>query len=412
MMSIGIESFPRQDVFFDQDCPSTIDDLCSFLQGRLQTRKALTTLHSFGQQHPEFIKEVLPFLWGIAKMEFVPLSSISDVGTVVLTQRQALQILTHSFFCSFARDSYRWVDYPSINMDRLFFEGRTEVLRAKLEMFGQYFICQKKRIDSGDALLRKLVFCVQRSRSTVEDWEKCTMPLTNLLVHPLRASIDDAKDCFRVDFANKYLGGAALSHGCVQEEIMFVLLPELNVGRLFCPAMKDEEAIVIQGAEQFSMPLGYGWSFRNGGRYRDPSSIEDNILQSHIVAMDAVDYRYQHPHKQYSEAHILRDLNKAYAGFSAPHTPSTVATGNWGCGVFGGNAEFKSLLQWISASRAGKNVEYFPFDHRNIANHYPQYVKCALEKKLRVCDLLHFARTVEPHQSIASQLKTWLASKD
>lgn len=37
------------------------------------------------------------------------------------------------------------------------------------------------------------------------------------------------------------------------------------------------------------------------------------------------------------------------------------ATGNWGCGVFGGDARLKSLLQWMASSKAGREVLYFPF---------------------------------------------------
>jgi len=28
-----------------------------------------------------------------------------------------------------------------------------------------------------------------------------------------------------------------------------------------------------------------------------------------------------------------------------------VATGNWGCGAFGGNPEIKSMIQWLAASQ-------------------------------------------------------------
>jgi hypothetical protein len=39
-----------------------------------------------------------------------------------------------------------------------------------------------------------------------------------------------------------------------------------------------------------------------------------------------------------------------------------IATGNWGCGVFGGNLELKSLLQWLAASQAGRPyMLYFSF---------------------------------------------------
>merc|ERR1711939_853710 len=38
-----------------------------------------------------------------------------------------------------------------------------------------------------------------------------------------------------------------------------------------------------------------------------------------------------------------------------------VATGNWGCGAFGGCAPLKALLQWASASQCKRRLCYFPF---------------------------------------------------
>jgi poly(ADP-ribose) glycohydrolase len=294
-------------------------------------------------------------------------------------------------------------------MDRLFVSSDA-IFYAKLCMFVQYFIRQHTRIQNGDSLSRKLVFSLRSTDSSLSDWEECMDVLQPFVVHPLRASIDDAKDCFRVDFANRYLGGAALSHGCVQEEIMFVLLPELNVGRLFAAKMSDDESIVIQGAEQFSSSTGYGWSFRNAGVYEDPTEVRGGMLQSHIVAMDAVDYRNSSATLQYSDAHILRDVHKSYSGFSATNTPQRIATGNWGCGVFRGNAAFKSLIQWMSASKAMKSIEYFPFDHREIAEEYGALTNLACTKRLRVCDLLFFLRNINPKNPIGVQFKQWVHS--
>ena len=39
-----------------------------------------------------------------------------------------------------------------------------------------------------------------------------------------------------------------------------------------------------------------------------------------------------------------------------------LATGNWGCGVFGGHVELKAVLQWMAASEGKINVRYFPFN--------------------------------------------------
>jgi len=60
------------------------------------------------------------------------------------------------------------------------------------------------------------------------------------------------------------------------------------------------------------------------------------------VAIDAIPL-YGDRKRQYSLKFIDRELNKAYAGFFRDENCDAipVASGNWGCGVFGVN---KSLL--------------------------------------------------------------------
>lgn len=38
-----------------------------------------------------------------------------------------------------------------------------------------------------------------------------------------------------------------------------------------------------------------------------------------------------------------------------------VATGNWGCGAFKGDARLKSLIQLIACNAAGRDMVYFTF---------------------------------------------------
>jgi len=51
----------------------------------------------------------------------------------------------------------------------------------------------------------------------------------------------------QVDFANMYIGGGVLGRGCVQEEIRFVICPELILSLLFTEVLTDNEAVVITG---------------------------------------------------------------------------------------------------------------------------------------------------------------------
>ena len=45
-----------------------------------------------------------------------------------------------------------------------------------------------------------------------------------------------------------------------------------------------------------------------------------------------------------------------------------VATGNWGCGAFGGDPQLKSMIQWIATSASGRPAMlYYSFDDARVA---------------------------------------------
>ena len=45
----------------------------------------------------------------------------------------------------------------------------------------------------------------------------------------------------------------------------------------------------------------------------------------------------------------------------------SIATGNWGCGAFGGNAQLKSMVQWAAASCAGTPMlHYYTFGNPDV----------------------------------------------
>lgn len=77
-----------------------------------------------------------------------------------------------------------------------------------------------------------------------------------------------------MDFANKYLGGGVLRTGCVQEEIMFLIKPELFVTCLVVECLNANEAIIVEGAEQYSTYKGYGETFEWFG---DFNQINDSM---------------------------------------------------------------------------------------------------------------------------------------
>lgn len=184
--------------------------------------------------------------------------------------------------------------------------------------------------------------------------------------------IEDLDKHLQIDFANKFAGGGVLNSGCVQEEIRFLLSPELLVSCLIFAKLEPHEAFVIHGTERYSAYQGYGGSFVFGGNFQDTIRLiaqADGRLRREcvIVGIDATDYGSARVERQYTRAHVRRDLVKAYAGFAYPDAHDgeqcwPVATGNWGCGVFQGDRELKFLIQWLAASLRHRELVYVLFE--------------------------------------------------
>ena len=170
---------------------------------------------------------------------------------------------------------------------------------------------------------------------------------------------------------------------------------------LLCEQMEDHESILISGAEQFSTYTGYGSKFKYTGPCVDPNPIDEkNRRCVSIVAIDAIPFSLGGG-LQYNKPDIVRELNKAYSGFSftvAGDTASSgkkvpIATGNWGCGAFGGDKELKTLIQWMAATKVGRPVHYYTFSDRHLTVRQEEVVKCLQELRVTVGQLYHILTT-------------------
>lgn len=180
-------------------------------------------------------------------------------------------------------------------------------------------------------------------------------------------SMYDSKATYIVDFANQYIGGATLNGGCVQEEILFAIEPELTCSMAFMEVMTENDAIRIDNSILYNNHKGYGKSFEYES---DAIKNNNNIIKHRILAMDAICIS---GNKQFREKNIMRDLHKAFVCFNLvnfdenDNVEKSIATGNWGCGVFGGDHELKFIQQWIAASFAKvKKLEYYSFKNKEM----------------------------------------------
>ena len=239
--------------------------------------------------------------------------------------------------------------------------------------------------SDADAVTIMRLVLPDASSMSLQQWKGCEAPLMPLTVVP-SGGIEGAPGALQADFANEYLGGGVLHSGNVQEEIRFSICPECLVGMLICPRMRPSEAIVIDGVRQYASYRGYGGGFTYTGPYDTthgdqwgpgPAAARFGPPET-VVAIDAKCYYFEDPENQYSGSSMLRELTKLRAalgdggplprdGGEGDLSLSTLsprrafATGNWGCGVFGGDARHKALLQWMAASYTRRPILYYPF---------------------------------------------------
>uniref|UniRef100_A0A7S1WGI5 poly(ADP-ribose) glycohydrolase n=1 Tax=Alexandrium catenella TaxID=2925 RepID=A0A7S1WGI5_ALECA len=293
-------------------------------------------------------------------------------GQVFLTRRQCAALIAGSLFGAIPNPELQCKVQPK-RLEAPGFDW-SFVLDAEVTKCLCLLCYLAQLADATSDFLEEVVSFARRVLVPIqlEEWRKCDKPLSRASVNS--GTIEDSHGNLQADFANEYLGGGVLQGGNVQEEIRFSVCPECCVGMLFCEKMLWYEAIFIVGAQQFSKYSGYGGSFRFGGPfkevYRGPKDGRGRV-GPHIVAFDALVF----PGKtQYEEPRILRELVKAHAASlgdlaeDAGERCRCFATGNWGCGVFGGDPQLKALIQWLAASVAGRDIEYYPFGDERVAD--------------------------------------------
>ncbi|CAH1646843.1 unnamed protein product [Spodoptera littoralis] len=275
----------------------------------------------------------------------IPLLKQHKNFSVSLSQQQIASLLANAFFCTFPRrnatkKTSEYASYPFINFNSsgLYESTNSDANLEKLKCICHYFRRIVTKVPVGT-----LTF----SRRSVPprdcpSWPKSTRPIGSIPLHvePL-STIEDADSLIQIDFANKFLGG---------------------------------------GSERYSKYVGYGYSFQFAGDHRDNTPRDSSgRRRCAVLAIDAVPYNSLA--QEFRRDAITRELNKAWVGISFDTDSSSdrlqypgVATGNWGCGAFGGTPHLKSLVQVMASAQARRPMAYYTFGDTqlrdDIANMY------------------------------------------
>ena len=282
------------------------------------------------------------------------------------------------------------------NVSRLLFKEQESAFQFG-RCFLNYLTVIGKWLSEKDPILSEEVIYLRTNNNSQQyfynqenDIKLCKINLKE------KGSLFNSNASYCVDFANKYIGGGVLNGGCVQEEILFAIEPECVVSLFFMEVMGDNDAIGIYNTIQYSKYTGYGFEFKYDGSFID----NIHIKRHRIIAIDAISKKRNNSHSYFQnsydslEKEIIRDIHKAYVGFSLAQSdndiPKTIATGNWGCGAFKGNHELKFIQQWIAASFAGIEIlDYYTFKDKNMILVEKYYEK--INDKFKTAKELYYA---------------------
>ena len=343
----------------------------------------------------------------------IPLLKQGQNKSISLSQQQAACLLANAFLCTYPRRNTQkkkseYSQFPEINFNRLFQSHGNQVME-KIRCLCNYFRRVCCEMPTGVLTFTRRFI----ESKDYPDWSKCNVLISNETV-PLHVTScgtieDQGEGLLQVDFANKFIGGGVLGSGCVQEEIRFVICPELILGKLFTEALKPQEALIMIGCEQFSQYSGYASTFTFDGDFIDTTMRDSSgRRECYIVGIDALHF-LQSSH-QFREELMVRELNKAYVGFYHPlSTPAPgIASGNWGCGAFGGDAHLKALIQIMVCCALRRPLAYFTFGDRDLRDRIHQMYTFLVENKFTVAQLWTSLKAFKKHNLTGDKLYSFI----
>jgi len=339
---------------------------------------------TIGRLKFDFYKDLLPEIARWASDHQQQSKSIEPLHrgttkTIVYTVKQIRYILANAFFLNVTK-GYGTLDlFPLFNSDQRLAQERILCL---IEYFRLSMNEEEREIS------------IERYSygNEIPNWNEQNQRIDSTKINVFTERMENANDAEGfVDFANKNIHIHRIISSATQEEVLFSCCPEAFVSILLCEQLDDDEIVILRGCKRFIEYSGYGDTFRFVGPFENS---QVNRIQD-IIVIDACYCQ------QFEKKILERDLNKVWAGFSKSKD-STIVTGHWGCGVFGGDL-FLKYLQQICATMVldsqMKRLDYSVYGDENLAKQFRTLVEKLDEKRLNVADV--YRLMIKYHESDA-----------
>jgi hypothetical protein len=330
---------------------------------------------------------------------------------ITMTRQQVAVLLACAWFGLFnfyginhlSPGAVKLRNFSKFGLIDLFMSGNVHAFQCIL----RYFMRVNEYINGKNIAIKKLfessVIIYHRREllpQCVPNFARCDKPLCDVDVGgPIDAF---PEHIFKVNFSTPYI-----CENCFRdcnlnyEEIMFLMHLECFPATLLVSSLRDNDSLIILGAEKMSTLGGFGSNVRYDSHYNydastahmpptgRSSSGNENIIKSAIICIDAS--RAYDQRAQLIE-NFDRDLLKAYCGFSAFNFPdNTIMTGHWSSITFSGNTQLKFLQQLLAASICDKNIVYY-ITSRDFEEQIDEFIKFIRETDLLVGELYQMYR--------------------
>ncbi|KAK4129157.1 hypothetical protein N657DRAFT_639721 [Parathielavia appendiculata] len=154
--------------------------------------------------------------------------------------------------------------------------------------------------------------------------------------------------------ANRYIG---FGQSATQEEVYVGSSPEACPAVLITPPLKDDQVLVVRGAQAMVNIAGQRREIRVDEMPPPDGGVkawqERTMLFMDALELDMIEAGTSLPDLR--PENMNREIRKAYTAFSSGGF-GEVRTGPWGCGAFGGDPGVKMFLLWIAASLAATKL--------------------------------------------------------